>query len=241
MSEPAVPGKKSRPENMLFHSRIEIRRIMHLLALEQSPVSAEIKNGHPFSSHILSVDTHTDHFTIAYSPHKAINAMVLESLFVEFTATDRQDMHFTFDATAPEETLVDDQPAIQFALPKSLLLHNRREFNRKMVNTDLSLRCIADAAGVIPFESHVTDVSHDGLGCLIYDMDVMLEPNTILKGCRIIIPGGDSVEADLELRHITSIALPDGTMAHRAGFRFVEQPDGNSRLVKVFIEDLGKQ
>jgi hypothetical protein len=72
-------------------------------------------------------------------------------------------------------------------------------------------------------------------------MDVQLEPNTILKGCRIIIPGGDSVEADLELRHITSIALPDGTMAHRAGFHFVEQPDGNSKLVNVFIQDLGKQ
>jgi c-di-GMP-binding flagellar brake protein YcgR len=241
MSDPAAPGKKSRPENMLFHSRIEIRRVMHLLALERSAVSAEIRNGHPFNSHILSVDTHTDHFTIAYSPHKAINAMLLTSPSVEFTATDRQDLHFTFLATAPEETLIDGEPAIQFALPKSLLLHNRREFSRNIVDTDLSLRCIADAAGVIPFESHITDISHDGLGCLIYDMDVRLEPDLILKGCRIIIPDGDAIEADLELRHIASITLPDGTLAHRAGFRFVQQPEGNSKLVNLFIQDLGKQ
>jgi c-di-GMP-binding flagellar brake protein YcgR len=240
MSDPAVPGKKSRPENMLFHSRIEIRRIMHLLALERCPVAAEI-NGHPFASHMLSADTHTDRFAIAYSPHKAINAMVLKSASVEFTATDRQDLHFSFAATTPEETLIDGEHAIQFTLPKSLFLHNRREYSRRIVDTELSLRCIADAEGVIPFESHVTDVSHDGLGCLIYDLDVKLEPHTILKGCRIIIPDGDSVEADLELRHIASITLPDGTLAYRAGFRFVQQPKGSAKLVGLFIQDLGKQ
>lgn len=241
MSDPDVPGKKSRPENVLFHSRIEIRRIMHLLALEHCSVAAEIKGGHPFNSHILAVDTHSDHFSIAYSPHKAINAMVLKSPSVEFTATDKQDLHFTFAATMPEETLLDGEHAIQFSLPKSLLLHNRREYTRNLADTDLSLRCIADEAGVIPFESHVTDVSHDGLGCLIYDLDVMLEPLAILKGCRIITPDGDAVTADLELRHITSTQLPDGTSAHRAGFRFVQKPEGNSKLVSLFIEDLDKK
>jgi c-di-GMP-binding flagellar brake protein YcgR len=241
MSDPAATGKKSRPENLLFRSRIEIGRIMQLLATEQSPVTAEIKNGHPFASHILSVDIGANRFAIAYSAHKAINAMVLKSPLVEFTATDRQSLNFTFAGTAPEETLIDGEPAIQFALPKSLLLHNRREYHRNIVDADLSLRCIADEAGVIPFESHVTDVSHDGLGCLIYDMDVKLDPHVILKGCRIITPGGDAVVADLELRHITSVTLPDGTLAHRAGFRFVEQPAGNAKLVNVFIEDLGKQ
>jgi c-di-GMP-binding flagellar brake protein YcgR len=241
MSDPAVPGKKSRPENMLFHSRIEICRIMHLLALEHCPVSAEVKNGHPFNSHILAVDTHTDHFTIAYSPHKAINAMVLKSPSVEFTATDKQDLHFTFVATTPEETLLNGEHAIQFDLPKTLLLHNRREYTRTLVDTAMSLRCIADAAGVIPFESHITDVSHDGLGCLIYDLDVNLEPYAILKGCRIITPDGDAVVADLELRHITSVPQQDGTFAHRAGFRFVERPEGSTKLINLFIEDLDKK
>ena len=241
MSDPAATGKQSRPENLLFRSRIEICRIMQLLATEHSPVTAEIMNGHPFSSNILSVDVGANRFAIAYSAHKAINAMVLKSPSVEFTATDRQALNFTFAGTAPEETLVDGEHAIQFTLPKSLLLHNRREYTRRPVDAELSLRCIADEAGVIPFESHVTDVSHDGLGCLIYYMDVRLEPHIILKGCRIITPGGDAVVADLELRHISSTTLPDGSLAHRAGFRFVAQPEGNAKLVNVFIQDLGKQ
>ena len=241
MSDPSARGKKSRPENLLFHSHIEICRIMQLLATEHSPVTAEIMNGHPFSSHILSVDVGANHFAIAYSTHKAINAMVLKSPSVEFTATDRQSLNFTFAATSPEETLIDGEHAIQFALPKSLLLHNRREFTRHPVDAELSLRCIADEEGVIPFESHITDISHDGMGCLIYDMDIRLESHTILKGCRIITPGGDAVVADLELRHISSATLSDGTSAHRAGFRFVKQPEGNSKLVNLFIEDLDKK
>ena len=241
MSDPAVTGKTSRPENLLFHSRIEICRIMQLLATEHSPVTAEIKNGHPFSSHILSVDVGANRFAISFSAHKAINAMALNSPSVEFTATDRQDLHFTFAGTAPEETLIDGEHAIQFALPKSLLLHNRREYKRNVLDDGISLRCIADEAGFIPFESHVTDVSHDGLGCLIYDLDVKLEPHAVLKGCRIITPDGDAVVADMELRHITSIPLPDGTFAHRAGFRFLQKPEGNSKLVDLFIEDLDKK
>ncbi len=241
MSDPAATGKKSRPENLLFHSRIEICRIMQLLATEHSPVTAEIMNGHPFSSHILSVDVGANRFAIAYSTHKAINAMVLKSPSVEFTATDHQALNFTFAATAPEETLIDGEHAIQFTLPKSLLLHNRREYKRNLLDDSLSLRCIADEAGVIPFESHVTDVSHDGLGCLIYDMDVKLEPHTVLKGCRIITPNGDAVTADLELRHITSTPQPDGSFAHRAGFRFLQAPEGNAKLVSLFIEDLDKK
>jgi len=230
-----------RPENLLFHSRIEICRILKLLAHEQSPVSAEIMNGHPFASHIVSVDTASNHFAVAYSAHKSINTMLLNSPSAEFTATDLQGLHFSFEAFAPEEVQSDGQPAIQFALPKMLLLHNRREHPHIPIPADISLRCVADAAGFIPFESHITDISHDGLGCLIYDPDIILDEGAILKGSRIIVPNGEAVEADLELRHISMIKLPTGTIAHRAGFRFVQQRDEIAALVDVFIEDLDKK
>jgi c-di-GMP-binding flagellar brake protein YcgR len=230
----------SPPENLLYRSHIEICRILQVLAQELSPISAELRNGHPFASHILSVDPETGRFTIAYSGHKLINTMVLESPAVEFTATDRQDLHFSFEASAPEETQFDGQPAIQFALPKSLLLHNRREHPRIPVRADVSLRCIADEAGVIPFESHVTDISHDGVGCLIYDPDINLETGTILRGCRIVLPNGDDVVADLELRHATTTVLADGSLAKSAGFRFFQKTDDLEKLVKQFMRELDK-
>jgi c-di-GMP-binding flagellar brake protein YcgR len=230
----------ARPDNLLFRSRIEIQRLMQVLARERCKISAEIKNGHPFSSYLLAADPAADRFAIAYGAHKTINAMLLASPEVEFTVSDQQGLNFTFTATAPEETLLNGEPAIQFALPKSLLMHNRREHPRIPAPADLALRCVADEGGFIPFESHVTDVSHDGLGCMIYDADINLEDGAVLHGCRVVIPGGDAVVADMELRHITSVRLPDGTLARRAGFRFVQPPSDIAKLIGVFIRDLDK-
>jgi c-di-GMP-binding flagellar brake protein YcgR len=241
MSDSATSGKKSRPENLLFHSRIEICRFLQVLAQEHSPISAEIKNGHPFSSRLIFFNPNTDHFAVAYGAHKLINAMLLDSPKVEFTATDHQGLNFTFEASAPEETVVDGNPAIQFSLPKSLLLHNRREHPRIPIPADVSLRCIADEAGFMPFESHISDISHDGLGCLIYDPDIVLETGTILKGCRIITYSGNAVIADLELRHVATMTLPDGSRVNRGGFVFLQKPAEIAKLIGLFIQDLDKK
>ena len=134
----------ARSENLLFRSRIEIVRIMQVLAQEKCRISAEIKNGHPFSSFIISFDPATDRFAIAYSPHKQLNAMLLDSPTVEFTAPDRQQLLFTFEATSPDETQIEGQPAIQYSLPKAVYMHNRREYPRISVPAEISLRCVAD-------------------------------------------------------------------------------------------------
>lgn len=230
----------AHPENLLFRSHIEIVRLMQVLAQERCKITAEIMNGHPFASYMVSFDPATGHFAISYSPHKTINAMLLSSPTVEFTATDHQGLNFTFTATSPEETQIGGEPAIQFSMPKSLLIHNRREHPRIPVPTELSLRCIADEGGFIPFESHITDISHDGLGCLIYDMDINLDDGARLQGCRIMVPGSDAVVADMELRHVTTIQQPDGTLAHRAGFRFVDRPADLANAIGLFIQDLDK-
>lgn len=234
------PEKKIASANILFRSRIEICRFMDVLAQERCAVSAQVMNRHPFSSNLLSVNAATEHFVVAYSQHKTINSMVLGSPAVEFTVN-HKDQHYTFTGTAPEETRFENLPAIQFVLPKTLLLHNRREHPRIPIPENMSLRCIADEDGFIPFESHITDISHDGLGCLVYDPDIVLEKGSVLKGCRIILPNGDAVIVDLELRYATPLTLADGTQANRAGLHFIQTPEQIQKLINHFIQDLDKK
>ncbi len=233
----------SRPENILFRSHIEICRILQVLAQEHCKVTAEIgKDRHYFPSHILSINLESNHFYIAYSSNKSLNARLLAEPSTEFTATDPQNLHFTFSGSNPEEkeTLPGGEPAIQFDIPKVLLLHNQREHSRLPIPASLALRCIADEAGVIPFESHVTDVSHDGLGCLIYDPDINLEKGAILKSCRIVVPNGGAVIADIVLRHISTVMLSNGKLAHRAGFRFAKRTPEQQKVIDLFIQNLDK-
>jgi c-di-GMP-binding flagellar brake protein YcgR len=240
MNAPVAPEKKNGSSNVLFRSRIEICRLLNVLAQDRCALSAEVMNHHPFSSHLLAVNSVTEHFVIAYSQHKTINSMVLSSPSVEFTANHKE-LNYTFAGMSPEETRFENQPAIQFVLPKTLLLHNRREHPRIPIPENMSLRCIADEAGYIPFESHITDISHDGLGCLVYDSDINLENGIVLKGCRIILPNGDAVIVDLELRYAVPISLPDGTKANRAGLQFIQAPNEIKKLINHFIQDLDKK
>jgi c-di-GMP-binding flagellar brake protein YcgR len=240
MSEPAAPAKSAKPENLLFRSRLEISRILQTLGQAHCTISANI-NGHPFSSRLLAADTGTGRFVIAFTEHKVINAMLMKSPKVEFTATDQQGLHYSFEAANPEETVLAGEHAIQFSFPKALAMHNRREYPRYAVPAEVSLRCVADEGGFMPFESHINDISHDGLGCLIYDPDIHLETGTILHGCRIVLPNGDAVVTDLELRYAAGIKLPDGSLANSAGFRFANQSDDLAKVIQQFIQELDKK
>ncbi|MDD4912982.1 MAG: flagellar brake protein [Sideroxydans sp.] len=241
MSTP-TNNKKARPDNLLFHSHIEICRILQMLAHERSHIEAAVGEHLSFKAFMLALDLPHARFTTTFSPNKEANSALLNSPdAVEFTATDSQGLLYSFAASSPEETQIDGQPAIHFSLPKALLLHNRREHARFTTSDDLSLRCVADATGFMPFESRITDVSHDGLGVLIYDLDIHLELGSVLKGSRIITPNGDAVIADLELRHITSAQLPDGTTANRAGFRFIQPPSEIAQLIGLFIQNMDKK
>lgn len=235
-------NKQARPDKLLFHSHIEICRILQMLAHERSHIEAEVGARYIFKAFMLDLDLAHARFSTTFSANKEANSALLAFPdALEFTAADAQGLLYSFEASAPEETQIDGQPAIHFKLPKVLLLHNRREHERLDTSAAPTLRCIADGAGYMPFESYVTDVSHDGLGVLIYDTNIHLEAGAVLKGSRIILPNGEALTTDLELRHINTTQLPDGTLANRAGFRFLQAPSEITRLIGIFIQDMDKK
>lgn len=227
------------PENVLYRSRIEIYRILQALMNERSSLSAEIGNYQQFVSHILSVEPATGHFAVAYCANKSLNRVLFDLPALEFTAGYR-DAHLVFQVSAPSDAQFGGQPALQFAFPQSLILYHRREHPRIPVPADVSLRCVADEEGVISFEARIIDISLDGMGGMLYDSSIMLTAGTMLKGCRIITPGGEAIIADLEVRYVATITLPDGTLAHRAGVRFIQRPEQIEALIGLFVRDLDK-
>ncbi len=240
MSDESKPYSKPKAENVLFRSRIEICRILHWLAAEKSAISGDMGNSRYFISHILFVDPNEEFFLVGYSANKVINSELLKLPSVKFTA-DYHESHFSFEVFSPAEAQFDGQLVVRFDIPVSLVNHHRSDHPRVNVPPEISLRCIADADGFIPFESHITDISHDGLGGIIYDPDINVEPGTVLKGCRIISPNAKAVLADLEVRYVKSITLPDGSTANRAGFRFIQSPDEVDELINLFIQDMDKR
>ena len=240
MTKPADFSKSAQhtpPGNVLYRSRAEICRILQFLASDNCPVSAEIGNNRLFVSHILSLDPGAGYFVVAYSADKPANSVLFGLPSLEFTANPHRG-HLVFQVSSPVDMQFDGQPAIQFALPQSVILNHRRKQARIPVPEDISLRCVADEGGVISFEARITDISLGGMGGLLYSGDIVLEAGTILKGCRIIIPGGKAVIADLEVRYTKAITSPEGTPPiNRAGVRFVQKPDGIETLIDMFAQN----
>lgn len=212
--------------------------MMQLLLKNQIAIHADI-GSKVFIAHILHVDLRAEHLVTTFCSNKLLNSEVLQRDSLGFTAN-YQDAHLAFEVINPTEIQFQDQPAIQFPLPNALTVCHRRECPRVKLPHEMSLRCIADEGGFAPFEARITDISHDGFGGILYSSDIQLEPGTLLKACRIIIPGGKAVIADLELRYITMVTMPDGSLFHRSGFRFIQRPDEIPALVSQFVQDLDK-
>jgi len=240
MNNSAQAAEIKFPENALYRSHIEICRLLQLLAKNHSSVYADIGSSKVFIAHILLVDLRAGHFVISFCANKSLNSEVLQLSTLNFSAS-YQDAHLVFEVSNPTEIQFKDQPAIQFPLPDALILYHRRECPRVKIPHEFSLRCIADEGGFAPFESRITDISHDGFGGILYGGDIRLEPGALLRDSRIIVPGGKNVIADLELRYITKTTLADGTSFNRSGFRFIQRPDEIPELVNYFIQDLDKK
>jgi len=97
------------------------------------------------------------------------------------------------------------------------------------------LRCVVDAAGVMPFDGTMANVSKGGIGFLQYDPTISLEPGTVLKGCRIESPGGEAIVVDMEVRYSQLITLADGSPVQSSGCRFVDlSPEETARIEELF-------
>ncbi len=236
-ADPDIALHGRAPASALYRSRFEIHRILQAVAAEHDPVCANVGEDKLFVAQLLAADPSADDLFLSYGPDKSVNSLLLGQSSVALEVH-HHGARITFDVSDPSETLFNGEPAIRFVFPKALILSSRREQPRIRVTSELSLRCVADDAGIIPFEARIVDISLNGVGCLMYDREIRLSAGTVLKGSRIAVPGGNAVVADLEVLYTTLVTDADGNRSWRAGFRFVTRPQGIEELIGMFVRDL---
>ena len=242
MTQPKNTGKPDQDlahaSGVLFRSRIEIGRILEALRRQGATLSAEVGGGERlFLTRVLQVDAARNFFVTEFSDEHPANKEAVTLGSLDFV-TQLEGARIEFEAAQPEDTLYRGKPAIRFAFPLALVRSQRREHPRVPVPSEVSLRCVADSAGIMPFEARIVDISLGGIGGMIYDASIRLPVGSVLKGCKIVIPGHDPVVADVEVRHTASLIQDDGSLAFRSGVRFIEEPKKLQALIDVFIHNL---
>jgi flagellar brake protein len=219
----STPLKNSISTSHLLRTRSQIAPVLEALAARRGLVTGELPGGQ-FSAHVVHADSSGQFIVVTTTADEPSKAALLACARVTLVSKP-DDWDIEFVCADPSEIMYDGVAAIRLRYPEVLAVQQRRQDVRLDAPPTLSLRCVADAGGIAPFDAKITDISLGGIGVLLYPPDVMLEPGAVLVGTRIEIPGAESVTVDLEVRYSEVVALEDGSRARCSGFRFVNAPD----------------
>ncbi len=220
----------------MLHLPEEISRVLNSLAMRGEPIIADLAGGKQvFQSKLRFVDPARVYIIIELSPEDAANRALLarsRATFhaepggwrVEFAAADPQ-------PTSPQE----GAPGIRLRFPEVIAGHRRRADVRADASPLQELRCIIDEGGLMPFDGTMANVSKGGIGFLQYDPAITLEPGTLLKGCRIESPSGESIVVDVEVRYSQIVTLANGRQVQSSGCRFLNlTAEETARIEELF-------
>jgi len=222
---------------IVSRSQAEIARVLGALAARAEPLRANLAGGGlAFTTKLRYVDPNRALIVLEPSASEEANAALLARPRASFRAM-AEGLHVEFAAADPVRTTYAGEPAIQMKFPDVMATAQRRESERRPVLPQAPLHFIADEKGVISFDGYMVDISEGGLGFVQYSPNITLEPGTVLKGCRIEVPGGQSVTLDLEVRYSRPVTLPGGRTALRSGCRFVDVPPEARALLASFFRN----
>jgi hypothetical protein len=218
---------------LLSRESEEIARVLAALHAAGAPVFARLReSGEPFLARILKVDLRGRCLFISAHADREVNALFLSRSRVILMA-DLETQHVEFAAGDPQPAELGGRRAIRLAFPDVVVRHPRRGAARAAVAAQ-PLVCIADEQGPASFEGRIVDIGPEGIGFLVYASSISLEPGTLLRGCRIELPGGVALHTDLEVRYSRPVKLTDGRGATRSGCRFVDPGPLVGELIRAF-------
>jgi len=173
-----------------------------------------------FQAPLVLIDPKGGHLVIGRSPVAAANAAVLARPRCTFHC-EMAGWHVEFIAAEPRAVALRRRELIQCRFPELLASNPRRSHDRVHLKAPLPLRVYADTRGIMPFDALILDLGAGGIAFLCYACSITLEPGTVLRGCRIVLPNRSECVVDLEVRYTQAITLPNGHRAMRSGCLFL--------------------
>jgi flagellar brake protein len=197
----------------------EIARVLQKAKAEGVAVCAFFPD-FTFQARLAIIDPRAGRIVLTRSPLEAANAAVLSRPRCTFHC-ELAGWHVEFVAAEPRAVVFKRRSLIECRFPELLASNPRRAHDRVRLKSPMPLHVHADTRGITPFEAMLLDFGLGGIAFLAYTSSITLEPGTVLRGCRIAMPGGGEGLADLEVRYTQAITMPNGRRALRSGCRFL--------------------
>ena len=230
------PNPTVSPVGQMLRLPAEIARVLNSLVMRAEPIVSNLGGGKLlFRSRLRFVDPARAYIIIELSADDAANKALLARPRATFHA-EPGGWRVEFAGANPKPTPPNEgAPGIRLHFPEIVAGHRRRADERTEAPPQQALRCVIDEAGVMPFDGAMANVSKGGIGFLQYDPTISLEPGTVLKGCRIENPSGESIVVDMEVRYSQLMDLADGRQVQSSGCRFLNlSAEETARIEELF-------
>ncbi len=209
-------------------SRREIIALLRGLKESNQLISMMINGGSEiFITSVLDLDDGNNTVTIDSAPGQLSNQRIVEASRVFFEGLlDR--ISIQFSSSSIQRTTFEGRPALQLAIPVSLIRLQRREYYR--INTPLSnpIHCIApledaeigsDSIGNVKLS--LVDISCGGIALLDDRRVLENEIGKVYDKCKINLPVTGVVEVTLQIRNSQDLILLNGKTNRRLGCQFI--------------------
>jgi len=216
-------------------SAIEMEHLLEAVRAAGDAVTADAGES-MFLSRVLKVDAEEGFMVLACCDHKPANRALLLERAVAFRISHRS-RHVEFLCRGLHEVMFQGAAAIQAAFPAAIVVRQRRDHARYKVPSAVSLLCEI-SIGALSFDCEVVDVSLAGIGAVLYEPDIQIEPGMRIHRARIRHPQRPPILVDLEVRHVTRVMRPEGRPALRAGCQIVGGAKDLGDLMRLFVTEL---
>jgi len=192
---------------------------------------------------ILEVDPDTNTLILDRSINGEQNLRILASGRLSFETT-LDKIRILFASDSVTETTFEHRPALQIAVPDTLVRLQRREYYRMATPLNNPVRAsvtlppeLGGGSALFP----LADISCGGIAML--DNKFMLG-NTIgvnYPGCRIDLPDIGTVTTTLQVRNSLDLTLLNNKTNRRLGCQFIDIPGASLALVQRYITKLERE
>ncbi len=242
-SSPPVLGTENQSPYQV-DSRREIIALLRGLKEGNQLISMMINGGtEVFITSILDVDDSNNTLIIDSAPSQLANQRIVEAPRVSFEGLlDR--ISIQFSSTGVQRETFENRPALQFAIPVSVIRLQRREYYR--INTPLSnpIRCaisIDTEVGTETAKFSLVDISCGGIALLDDRKLLDSEIGTIYKHCKVDFPDIGLIDTTLQIRNAQDLILLNGKTNRRLGCQFLNMSNTVLASIQRYIMKLERE
>ena len=187
---------------------------------------------------ILEVNPETGMVIVDCGKNREQNQRIVDSDNISFETTlDR--IRILFFTRYLDGCLHDNRAAFSFAIPKTLVRLQRREFYRvQALREPVRFAYESDLRDMIETTLFMRDISAGGLG--LHDDEMRLDCRTgkIYENCKLFLTPKRAITVNLQIRNVQELKAPNGNQFRRVGCQFVSLPNSTLMTLQRYITKL---